>query len=151
MTAQKAGPRVVISKDGPYLVAGAIPLATQTIVADAEGGSEAWSEGPAIKTQANYALCRCGHSKTKPLCDGTHARVGFDGTETASRSTYLQQAEVLAGPTMQLTDAQQLCAFGRFCDPNGQVWSQVAHTDDPDVREIFCAEVTDHSEAMGLT
>jgi CDGSH-type Zn-finger protein len=23
------------------------------------------------------ALCRCGHSETKPYCDGTHLRVGF--------------------------------------------------------------------------
>lgn len=23
------------------------------------------------------ALCRCGHSETKPYCDGTHRRAGF--------------------------------------------------------------------------
>jgi len=23
------------------------------------------------------ALCRCGHSSRKPLCDGTHRTVGF--------------------------------------------------------------------------
>lgn len=141
MTTKNAGARVVISKNGPYLVSGAIPLAKQTIVADAEGGSESWSEGPPIKTPASYALCRCGHSKTKPFCDGTHAKIGFDGTETASRSTYLQQAEVFDGPTMTLTDAQPLCAFGRFCDPNGQVWNQVARTDDPDVRATFIRQV----------
>jgi CDGSH-type Zn-finger protein len=26
-------------------------------------------------------LCRCGHSSSKPLCDGTHERVGIHGTE----------------------------------------------------------------------
>jgi CDGSH-type Zn-finger protein len=133
--------RVVVSKDGPYLVSGNIPLATQTIIADADGGSETWSEGPAIKTQQKYALCRCGQSKTKPFCDGTHTKIGFDGTETASREPYARQANILDGPGTMLTDAEHLCAFGRFCDPNGQVWSQVARSDDPKVRTTFIRQV----------
>lgn len=141
MTTKETSVRVVVAKDGPYLVSGNIPLAKHTIVADAEGGSEAWSEGPAIKTQQNYALCRCGQSNTKPFCDGTHSKIGFDGTETASRKTYAEQAEVFDGPSMVLTDAQPLCAFGRFCDPNGQVWNQIARSDDPNVRETFIRQV----------
>jgi CDGSH-type Zn-finger protein/uncharacterized Fe-S cluster protein YjdI len=30
-------------------------------------------------------LCRCGHSSTKPLCDGSHKRVGIHGTERSIR------------------------------------------------------------------
>ena len=31
----------------------------------------------------NVALCRCGQSKVKPFCDGTHRECGFKGDETA--------------------------------------------------------------------
>jgi len=24
-----------------------------------------------------FALCRCGGSNTKPICNGTHAKIGF--------------------------------------------------------------------------
>jgi hypothetical protein len=44
---------------------------------------------------------------------------------------------------LRLTDAADLCAFARFCDPNGQVWSQVARTDDPRVQAMFVRQVND--------
>ena len=133
--------QITIAENGPYLVTGDIPLARQTIVTDAEGGSEAWLEGEAIAHREAYALCRCGASQTKPFCDGSHLKAGFDGTETASRAAYLDQAQVLDGPVLQLADAEGLCAFGRFCDPHGQVWSQVAETDAPHIRERFVRQV----------
>ena len=38
----KTRARVVVTKDGPYLVSGDVPLSKQTIVVDEEGRSEAW-------------------------------------------------------------------------------------------------------------
>jgi len=133
--------RVTVTKNGPYMVTGDVPLARQTIVTDEEGGSEAWREGESLPHPETYALCRCGASRTKPFCDGAHLKVGFDGTETASRDPYLDQAKRLDGPVLQLTDGESLCAFARFCDPHGQVWGQVAHTDDPKVRAMFVRQV----------
>ncbi|MGA8758026.1 MAG: CDGSH iron-sulfur domain-containing protein [Stellaceae bacterium] len=83
MKTSKSDGRVIISKNGPYLVSADIPLSEQTILTDDDGGSERWSEAPPMQTRGDYALCRCGHSKAKPFCDGTHAKIGFDGSEPA--------------------------------------------------------------------
>jgi len=141
MTKARSDACVVVSKDGPYLVGGKIPLAKQTIGTDAEGWSERWIEGESLPTREKYSLCRCGQSKKKPFCDGSHSRNGFDGSETASRQPYLEQARVFDGPELLLTDVQSLCAFGRFCDPNGKVWAQVARSNDPKVRAMFMRQV----------
>ncbi|HXZ60839.1 MAG TPA: CDGSH iron-sulfur domain-containing protein [Steroidobacteraceae bacterium] len=141
MTKTRSEPRVVVSKNGPYLVSGGVPLARQTIVADKEGGSEQWRESRAFPPQESYALCRCGHSGNKPFCDGTHKKIGFDGAETASRQPYREQAQLTEGPVLALSDAESLCAFARFCDPNGQVWSQVERTDEAEVRATFVQQV----------
>jgi CDGSH-type Zn-finger protein len=129
--------KISITKDGPYIVEGAVPIAVQTIGVDAEGGSEEWLQGKAFEAAESYALCRCGHSRNKPYCDGSHKKARFDGTETASRKTVLEQAQVMDGPSMQLADAEVLCAFARFCDPNGRIWNQVESSDDPKVRANF--------------
>ena len=58
--------RVTITpyRDGPLLVRGPIELL-------AAGGKPISSDHDPI------ALCRCGRSKRKPFCDGTHKLVGF--------------------------------------------------------------------------
>jgi CDGSH-type Zn-finger protein len=137
----KSEVKVVVTTNGPYLVSGGAPLSEQTIYAGSSGESEAWRQGKTYPPQASYALCRCGHSKTKPYCDGAHAKVGFVGTETASRKPYAEQAQVMQGPVHSLGDAETLCAFARFCDPNGQVWEQVEHTDEPKVASNFIRQV----------
>jgi CDGSH-type Zn-finger protein len=116
---------ITVTENGPYRVRGSVPLSRQVIEANAQGESIGWRHDGDIEARAEYALCRCGHSANKPFCDGSHARVGFDGTETASRTPYLEQAGEQEGPTLILTDAQVLCASGRFCDVAGQIWNLV--------------------------
>jgi len=135
--------KVQIVKDGPYMVSGGLPLTKQTIGTNEAGESVRWVPGHAYPPQAKYALCRCGHSASKPFCDGSHAKVGFDGTETASRESYKNQATIIQGPLMSLTDVQSLCAFARFCDPHGKVWHLVNQTDDASARKHFVKEVGD--------
>jgi len=119
------GMKITVTRNGPYLVEGAVPMARQSIGADAQGDSREWQEGESFETQETFALCRCGQSASKPYCDGSHVRVGFDGTETASREAYDVQATEQVGPTVTLADAQPLCAYARFCDVAGQVWNLV--------------------------
>ncbi len=142
MTTAPATIRVVVTKDGPYLVYGDVPLVRLTIGTDVDQGSEQWITGATLPTEEQpYALCRCGKSKNKPFCDGSHEKARFDGTETASRESYQARAKVIDGPAMQLSDAEDLCAFARYCDPHGTVWTQVEHTDDAQVRAMFLRQV----------
>ncbi len=128
--------KIVVSKDGPYLVSGGLPLREKLIVTNEEGESIEYKDGKSYQTPAQYALCRCGHSGNKPFCDGTHKKVQFDGAETASRQSYAEQATAIEGPTMVLTDVENLCAFARFCDPKGQVWNLVQQPDNPEIRRL---------------
>ena len=129
-------PKIQVTKNGPYLVSGALPLSEQWIATNPEGESLDYREGKKYPEQQQYALCRCGKSANKPYCDGTHAKVHFDGTETAGHQPYLTQAETFEGPTMLLTDQENLCAFARFCDPKGRVWNLVGETDKPEARRL---------------
>jgi CDGSH-type Zn-finger protein len=117
--------KIEITQNGPYLVSGALPLDEQWIVTNSEGESLEYKGGKKYPETPQYALCRCGQSGNKPFCDGTHAKIQFDGTETASREPYLEQAETIEGQTMVLTDAESLCAFARFCDPKGRIWNLI--------------------------
>ncbi len=51
--------------NGPYIVTG--PLTIE----DVDGNTVTVPAGRTVK------LCRCGHSASKPYCDGTHRRVDF--------------------------------------------------------------------------
>jgi CDGSH-type Zn-finger protein len=133
---QQPSPQIEVAKDGSYRVSGGLPLSEQWIVTNAQGESLDYREGKRYLTPPAYSLCRCGQSGDKPFCDDSHKEVRFDGTETASRQPYLDQAETFAGPTMLLTDAKSLCAFTRFCDPKGRVWNLVLQTDDPEARRL---------------
>ena len=55
--------RVVIKPNGPLVLYGEIRIET--------------ADGEVIEQTDNAFLCRCGHSKNKPFCDGEHKRTGF--------------------------------------------------------------------------
>lgn len=58
-----APPSITVTKNGPYAVAGSIAMV---------------DSAPGQNSQATkYTLCRCGGSKNKPFCDGSHWTIGF--------------------------------------------------------------------------
>lgn len=128
--------KVKITRDGPYLVSGKLPLAKEIIVVDREGIPFEWQPGEKFPDKETYALCRCGESKHKPFCDGSHAEAGFDGTETASRETFLDQAERISGKDIALLDAPGFCSRARFCHQAGGIWGLVPEADDTVSREL---------------
>lgn len=132
--------RIKIVENGPYLVSGGVPLVRQTISIDVEGYPCGWEDGKKYPLRENYALCRCGRSRNKPFCDGTHTKVGFDGQETASRQPYLKQARKIKGTALNLTDAKELCAAGRFCDRAGGIWALTLQSANPEARRMAVEE-----------
>jgi CDGSH-type Zn-finger protein len=68
--------RIIPTENGPLQVTGPIELV--------------WPSGHSISITEAATLCRCGASKDKPFCDGTHAKIGFksvEGDESAHKIT----------------------------------------------------------------
>lgn len=135
--------KVVVSKNGPYIVTGGLSLGKEIIAVDENQDPLEWKRGDSYPLQECYSLCRCGNSNGKPYCDNSHVKAGFDGTETAERKDYSEQAEVYTGPGLILNDAQELCATARFCHRKGGAWSLTEKSDRPECRKAAIEESCD--------
>ena len=100
-----------------------------TIKCDSKGIPAEWFFGGVFPTKQSYILCRCGQTKSKPFCDGTHAKINFDGNETSDNEPFDKLAKEYDGPTLQLKDAEILCASARFCHRGGDIWPQIPKSD----------------------
>lgn len=132
--------KVKVTENGPYIVTGGIPLSKQIIYTDNKGYSCEWRQEERYPLKEKYSLCRCGSIKKKPFCDNSHLKTQFDGTETASREPYLNQAEKIVGPDLDLTDAQELCSYARFCERAGGIWELTLQSDKPEAKMIAIQE-----------
>jgi CDGSH-type Zn-finger protein len=57
--------QIGVETNGPLRVTGGIPITR--------------ADGQPFEVRHRVSLCRCGQSKNKPLCDGTHKEIGFTG------------------------------------------------------------------------
>jgi CDGSH-type Zn-finger protein len=57
--------KITVNKNGPLRIDG------EFAICDAEGNAFD------LAGRTSISLCRCGHSESKPFCDGTHRKVDF--------------------------------------------------------------------------
>lgn len=138
--AQDDSAKITVSKNGPYIVTGRVPLTISEICNDDEGYSRIWREVKRYPVQEKYSLCRCGHSKNKPFCDGTHVKIHFDGTEVGDHEPFDNAAEVIRGPALTLADNKHLCAHARFCMRAGGIWNLVEQSNNQEARDTAIEE-----------
>jgi CDGSH-type Zn-finger protein len=70
------------------------------------------SNGKTISTPRVNSLCRCGESKFKPHCDGSHAQVGFVGEREDSDK---QPLEYYEGKGITIVFDRYLCMGAGYC------------------------------------
>lgn len=140
----KAGPRIKVTKDGPYEVHNIDRIMRYQIIPDDEGASEEYRADRKYDVAQNPVyVCRCGRTHRAPFCDGSHAAAGWDGEESAGFAPLEDGAEYFEGPNLRLADNPKFCAYARFCDAKGRVWNLINvgndRADKQAIREaMFC-------------
>jgi len=91
--------RVQVAQDGPYLVTNATHLYD-------------WLGQP-LPLRPQMALCRCGASRMKPRCDGSHARIGFTGAKDPNRVP--DRRDTYVGEQVTVLDNRGTCQHSGYC------------------------------------
>ena len=137
--------QITVRPNGPYLVAGGVPVSRRHVVASELDEPLEWQTGERFESKPMVALCRCGGSASKPFCDGTHARIGFDGTEHAPTTTYDERAKSYdRGTKIVVRDDRAICEHAGFCSNHTtNVWKMISPAiEDTIVRSQMMAMVT---------
>jgi CDGSH-type Zn-finger protein len=100
-----APPKIAALTNGPYYL-------FQSLEATPVAHLQRPSGEPCV-TARGVALCRCGGSKKKPFCDGTHSSNGFSSANSADPSGNRRQSYVGKGIT--IFDNRALCAHAGIC------------------------------------
>ena len=91
--------RIQVASDGPYLVTNARQLVS-------------WL-GQELPARPQLALCRCGQSQLKPLCDGSHAATGFSGAKDPDRVP--DRRDNYVGQQVDILDNRGICQHSGYC------------------------------------
>ncbi len=96
----KTVPEISLMPNGPYRVTNLTSL-------------EGLYGAAAHQTQAVTKLCRCGGSKNKPFCDGSHRTNGFSDAKAPDRVPYKREDYVAEAITIH--DNRGICAHAGRC------------------------------------
>ena len=105
MSQNAAKPRIACLPNGPYYLLHEMqPAPVPNLVR---------SSGAQCATVRGAALCRCGGSKNKPFCDGTHSTIGFSDRRPADGAD--NRRESYRGKRITIFDNRAICAHAGFC------------------------------------
>lgn len=143
MTGSPPQQRIVVEKNGPYVVHGAVPLVRKTQIVSEHGEPLTWHKDETLPADETYRLCRCGQSANKPFCDDAHLKCGFDGTETAETNTSAERRVTHQGGTRIVVRRDySLCCESGFCGSRlTNIKQMTPHTDDTQVRAQVMAMI----------
>ena len=135
--------KITIRLDGPYVVHGSIPLVRKRQIVSEQVEPLTWEKMEDLQAGETYELCRCGQSKEKPFCDGTHHDVDFDGTETADTGKTADRQQIYPGSTgITIKRDYSLCAESGFCGTRkANIKKMALATDNIDVRSQIIAMI----------
>lgn len=105
MSAERKTPRIACLPNGPYYL---LNETTPTVVPHLRR-----PDGELCSAVRGVALCRCGGSRNKPFCDGTHGTNGF--TDQKIADDRLNHRASYIGKRITIHDNRQLCAHAGFC------------------------------------
>ena len=126
--------KITVRPKGPYLVRGEIPLVRKSQVMSEHGEPLSWKDEGVISAEGGYRLCRCGQSKSKPFCDGTHTLVEFDGTESADTGPLSARSKTRSSQKIFIQDDHSICVHSGFCrDRISDVWKMRHQSEDATV------------------
>jgi CDGSH-type Zn-finger protein len=83
------------------------------------------SKGESLSTVRGIALCRCGASKNKPFCDGTHSTINFSTIGNDKNNNHIEDKNILKdkkksyiGQKITIHDNRSICSHAAYCVDN---------------------------------